>query len=198
VGALTKGVSFTNLRAFVHGRWGKPGWLALMDRLTPQERSEIEAIVPVGWYPLELYARMIHELDDLHGAGDLGLIVQLGRFEAEHDITLIYRAMFRLMNPATVIVKTGEYWRKFHDTGRWEMKRISDKEIEGTLHDWGVVDYALCRELVGYMARALELVGADSVIFEHPECRAKGHNRCHFRARWGKTKQNTLDKPAKM
>jgi predicted hydrocarbon binding protein len=48
------------------------------------------------------------------------------------------------------------------------------------------------------MARALELVGADSVIFEHPECRAKGHNRCHFRARWGKTKQNTLDKPAKM
>ncbi len=191
--ALTKGVSFTNLRAFVEGRWGKPGWDALMERVRPHERQEIEAIVPVGWYSLALWARLIRELDELHGSGDLGLVVQLGRFEAERDITTIYRVMFRLMNPANVIVKTTEYWSKFHDTGHWEMKRVSDKELEGTLHDWGVVDHALCRELVGYLSRALELVGASGVIFEHPECRARGQTRCYFRARWGKTVENTVD-----
>lgn len=168
-----------------------------MERFRPNERDEIESFVSVGWYSLELWARLIRELDDVHGAGDLGLIVQLGRFEAERDITIIYRAMFRLLNPATIIVKTTEYWRKFHDTGRWEMNRVSDKEIEGRLYDWGVVDYALCRELVGYLSRALELVGAEGVIFDHPKCRSRGEDHCYFRARWGKTGDNTIEKSRK-
>src|SRR5205809_846369 len=82
-------------------------------------------------------------IDDVHGSGDLGLVVQLGRFEAERDLTTIYRLMFRLVNPATVVVKTTDYWRKFHDTGSWEMMRMSPTEIQGVLTGWGVVDHAL-------------------------------------------------------
>lgn len=196
-GALTKGVSFINLRAFVEGRWGKPGWDALMERMSPHDRQQVESSTAIGWYPLALWARLVHELDDVHGAGDNALVVQLGRYEAERDITIIYRAMFRLLNPATIIEKTTEYWKKFHDTGRWEMKRISDKEIEGRLYEWGIVDYALCRELVGYLSRALELVGAKNVIFEHPICRAKGGDHCYFRARWGAIGENAIEKARK-
>lgn len=182
-----------HLRAFVESRWGKAGWDAVLERLRQHERDEIASILPVGWYPLALYARMIRAMDQTHGDGDLALVVQLGRFEAERDLTTLYRIMFRLVNPATVVEKTTDYWRKFHDTGSWEMKRLSDKEIEGTLSGWGVVDHALCRELVGYFSRLLELVGAQGVIVEHPECRAKGAGRCYFRARWGRTDANIVD-----
>ena len=133
------------------------------------------------------YARLIHAIDEAHGAGDLGLVVQLGRFEAERDLTIIYRLLFRLMNPATVVEKTTDYWHKFHDTGSWEMMRVGDNEIQGVLSGWGVVDHALCRELVG----------AQNVIVEHPECRGRGHARCLFRGRWGATAANRVDSSRK-
>lgn len=168
-----------------------------MEKLRPTDRDEIAAAVPIGWYPLALYTRLIHAMDEVHGAGDLGLVVQLGRFEAERDLTIIYRLVFRLMSPATVVVKTTDYWRKFHDTGTWEMQKVGNNEIQGVLSGWGVVDHALCRELVGYFSRALELVGAQNVIVEHPECRARGYARCFFRARWGAVAANSVDSARK-
>ena len=192
-GALTKGVGFNHVKAFAQSRWGPEGWTALLGKLRSTDRDAIAEAVPIGWYPLALYVRLIHALDEVHGAGDLGLVVQLGRFEAERDITTIYRIMFRLMSPATVVEKTTDYWRKFHDTGTWEMQRVGNSEIQGALSGWGVVDHALCRELVGYFSRVLELVGAQNVIVEHPECRARGYARCLFRGRWGATAANSVD-----
>jgi len=57
--------------------------------------------------------------------------------------------------------------------------------VTGTLENWGVVDVALCRELVGYLGRTIELVGAKNVLMEHPRCRARGDRACFFQARWG-------------
>lgn len=190
---LTKGVGFINARAFVLSRWGPGGWEAVQERLRPSDRDELAAVVPVGWYPLALYARLLHAIDEVHGAGDLALVVQLGRFEAEHDITTLYRLMFRLVSPATLVEKTGTYWKKFHDTGEWEMTRVGDHEIHAVLKGWGVVDHALCRELVGYLSRVMELVGAEAVVLEHSECRARGAERCFFRGRWGATSTNAVD-----
>lgn len=192
-GALTKGVSFSHAKHFTQQRWGPAGWEAILEKMRPEDREELASVLPMGWYSLALYNRLIHALEDVHGKGDLAMIGELGRYEAEKDLTTIHRIMFRLLNPGTVIVKTTDYWRKFHDTGSWDMKRIGNSELEGVLTGWGVVDRALCRELVGYLSRALELVGAQNVLVEHPECRARGYARCFFRARWGNEGANTVD-----
>jgi len=193
--ARTKGVGFVNVRTFVAERFGDGAWNAMLARLSREDRGELMAILPVGWYSLELYARLIRALDEVHGYGDLALVVQLGRFEAERDLTTIHRVFLRLANPAYVVEKSGEYWRRFHDTGTWTLTRESDSHITGTLDEWGYVDHALCRELVGYMGRCLELVGAKNVLFEHPLCRARGDARCYFQARWGATR---ADVPASL
>ncbi len=183
--AKTKGVGFANVRVFATERFGADGWNGVLEKLTPADRDELQGMVPIGWYSLALYARVIRALDEVHGYGDLALVVQLGRFEVERDLTTIHRVFLRLANPAYTIEKFGEYWRRFHDSGRWELTRESDSHITGFLDEWGYVDHALCRELVGYMGRCLELVGAKNVIMEHPACRGRGEPRCFFRARWG-------------
>ncbi len=183
--AKTKGVAFANVRSFALERFGADGWEAVLQPLAPADREALLGFVPVGWYSLPLYARLIRTLDEVHGYGDLALVVQLGRFEAERDLTTIHRMFLRLANPAYAVEKLGEYWRRFHDTGDWDLTRENESHVTGYLDNWGCVDNALCRELVGYMGRMLELVGAKNVILEHPRCRALGADRCFFRCRWG-------------
>jgi predicted hydrocarbon binding protein len=182
--AKTKGIGFTNVKSFTVGRFGEPGWTAVLEKLGPKDRDELQAVIPVGWYSLELYARLIRAVDQVHGRGDLGMMKELGRYEAEHDLTTIQRAFLRLFNPAFAVEKTGEYWKRFHDTGTWHVTR-DPHGLSAVLDGWGVVDTALCREVVAYLTRFLELVGAKNVAVEHPKCRGRADPQCLFKARWG-------------
>jgi len=182
--AKTKGIGFTNVRSFTMGRFGEPGWSAVLDKLRKEDREELQSVIPVGWYSLELYARLIRTLDQVHGRGDLGLMKDLGRYEAEQDLTTIHRFFLRFTNPAFIIEKTSEYWKRFHDTGTWNVTR-DDHGVVAVLDGWGVVDAALCRELAAYLTRVMELVGAKNVFVEHPKCRGRADPQCVFKGRWG-------------
>jgi hypothetical protein len=182
--AQTKGVGFINVRAFVTERFGAAAWNEVLRHLDDTDRETLEAVVSVGWYDLALYARMIRIVDDKLGDGDLKLVHALGRFEAERDLTTIHQWFLRLIRPSIAIEQTGKYWRRFHDTGEWFIQRRGDREVLGTLIGWGVVDTALCRELVAYLARTLELLGGQDVAMDHPRCRARGDDACEFRLRW--------------
>jgi hypothetical protein len=182
--AATKGVGFVHVRAFVTERFGAGGWAWTMGHLLGPDRASIEAVVPMGWYPLALYARLLRAVDDVHGAGDLALLVPLGRFEADRDLTTLHRMFLRMGDPCDAMERMGESWPRFHDSGSWTVERMEDRHVRAELVDWGYVDYALCRELVGYLARTLELVGADGVRIEHTRCRGLGGGECTFDARW--------------
>lgn len=182
--AKTKGVGFLNVREFVLGRWGETGWTAVLGRLREHDRQELGSALAVGWYPLELYARLIRAVDDAHGKGNLGLMVELGRFEAERDLTTIHRLFLRFFHPSFIVEKTGTYWQRFHDSGVWEVTRPDRASICGVLRDWGCVDEALCRELVGYIGRSVELAGAQRVSVDHARCRARGEGECRFLVRF--------------
>jgi hypothetical protein len=180
----TKGVSFINVHAFGIQRAGDSGWQRVLGELTEADREELSTIVAVGWYDLGLYARLIRSVDRVLGAGNLVLLRELGRFEADRDLTTVHRLFIRMASPAWVIEKTMEYWRRFHDTGQWKVQRESSHAVNGTLLGWGVVDEALCIELMGYMPRVVELAGARSAQIAHPSCRGRGDQSCDFRLSW--------------
>jgi hypothetical protein len=184
VGAKTKGVGFTNVKSFVCERFGPSAWDDMVARLPPSDQVELGSIVSVGWYPLASYARLINELERAHGTGDLSLVQQLGAFEAEQDLTTIHRIFLRMANPAFILEQMGNYWKRFHDSGEWEIARVTDNQARAVLRGWGHVDAALCRELTGYMHRSFELAGAKQVRLEHPRCRANGHRDCEFEGWW--------------
>jgi hypothetical protein len=184
-GALTKGTNFVNVRAFAELRHpATGGWDAVLASLAEEDRRVLESVVAIGWYSLALYARVIRTFDRVHGAGDLQRVLALGKFEAERDLTTLHRIFLRLANPIFLLEKSAEYWRRFHDTGRWVIVQPSPREAIGHLDGWGCVDESLCLELVGYLGRAFELTGARHVRMDHPACRAKQGARCTFTARW--------------
>src|ERR1022692_2806438 len=153
--ARTKGIGFTNVRGFTLERFGgQPAWTAVLDKVSPEDREELRAVIPMGWYSLAMYARLIRTLDKVHGSGDLAIVKDLGRYEAEHDLKTIHRVFLRFTNPAFIVEKTSEYWKRFHDTGTWNVTR-DDHGVSAVLDGWGYVDAALCRELVAYLTRVL-------------------------------------------
>jgi predicted hydrocarbon binding protein len=184
--AETKGISFVNAQAFCGEIGGSDGWSRVLGSMSAADREVLQSVLAVGWYDLWLYARLIRAIDATLGSGNFELIKTLGRFEAERDITTVYRLFFRLANPGYAIEKTMAYWRRFHDTGVWEVSRISDTAVHGTLSDWGVVDMALCLELTGYMPRVIELVGGKNAVMVHPRCRSRGADVCSFELSWQK------------
>lgn len=180
----TKGLGFVNVRRFVESRRGAPdAWARVLAALDPAEREIAGSALASAWYPLDAYVHLIHAVANVLGDGDLRVIHELGRYEAEQDLTVVHRIFLKLMHPATMAEKTAEYWSRFHDTGEWVVTRKGNG-YQGTLRGWGAADDALCMELVGYLTRVIELAGAKDVRLRHSECRARGAAVCVFDGHW--------------
>jgi len=188
--ATTKGIGFINVRSFVTERHGAPAWKAIVDSFAPADRAVLSSIVPGGWYELELYARLIRAADQHLGRGNLTLVYALGRYEAERDLTGVYQWFLKLFGPSTAIDQIGKFWQRFHDTGEWSIVRRGERDFLAQLAGWGVADAALCRELLGYLGRALELLGGRDVTFDHPRCRVNGDPACEFQLAWRTIKES--------
>jgi hypothetical protein len=185
VAGKTKGIGFVSIREFVLERYGLDGWTDLLAELSAEDRAEIQAIVTMGWYSLPLYARALRALDKVRGAGDLQLVFQLGKYQAERDLTTVHRAFLRIANPSFIVEQSAEYWGRFHDSGKWTVERLGPSRVRAYLDGWAHVDAALCRELTGYTLKAFELVGARNPRLDHAQCRARGAARCVFLGSWG-------------
>jgi len=179
-----KGVGFLNLRAYVETLHGPKCWNEVLDASGTADRPIIESAVGVGWYSVELFARLLRSIDAVCGRGDLSLLSQIGEFEASQDFNRVLRIFLRVLTPMQIFKVEGRIWRQFQDAGCWSTVRAADGNgMDAALSDW-VVDEALCIELAGYLKRLVEFTGGRNVSVGHDECRARGASRCVFRYRW--------------
>jgi predicted hydrocarbon binding protein len=182
--ARTKGITYLGVRAFVEEGFGSRAWDDVRFRMRANERELLDSVVAVGWYDLATYAVLLRQVDAVVGSGDRGTMRALGRFQAARDLKVYHRVFLRFANPSYTIEKTSELWRRYHDTGSWRVERLAENHASASLLRHGVVDGTLCAAMSAYMERLLELVGARSLQFEHPKCRAEGEPACVFEARW--------------
>ena len=180
---LTKGIGFKNVRAFIEGRFGHAAYEAIVGQLSEADRRALVGVIPMGWYELALYARLINMLNRLHGRGDLSLLDELGRYEAAQDLTTVHRLFMRVANPGLILDKTMTLWRRFHDTGEWKVVR-EGTTATGTLRGWGVADAGMCAELTGYILGIISVGSGKDVQVRHVACRAGGAEACVFEGRW--------------
>jgi DNA-binding CsgD family transcriptional regulator len=175
---LTKADRFINLRRFVIERSGETAWGEILAALPDADATAARAVAPSGWYDSALHGRLVRAL--CAHAGDVKLARELGRFEAEHDLTTVHRWFVRVIPPAFAIRNMDLFWRRYHDTGSWTSE-IRGRKIVARLRDWEV-EPALCRFLQGYLGRMLEFFGNEEAVVIHPLCRADGEALCEFRS----------------
>jgi hypothetical protein len=116
--------------------------------------------------------------------GSLSTMRPLGRFQAEHDLSVFYRLVLRFWSPAILIEKTAEMWSRYHDTGVWKVTRDSDRRVTGAVSQWLGASDIMCPVVSAYVERLFELVGAKSARAQHPECGARAGQVCRWVVDW--------------
>jgi uncharacterized protein (TIGR02265 family) len=186
--ADVKGIVVLNARDYVASVVGAQAWDAILDRLPAPDRDVIAAMVPVGWYDVRLYDRVCRAVAESL-APELSLspdsvMVAVGRYAAEHDLKTIHRLFLRVANPAYVLERAADFWRRYQNSGVWSIERESPTRVRATLRGWGSEDELTCVRLAAYTERLFELVGARHASMERLACRARGDDACVFAGSW--------------
>ena len=182
--AKVKGVVILNGRDYALANGGEEAWARVLERLGPEDRQSLAAVIPVGWYDIGLYDRTNRALAEAFGGGDGLVMAAVGQFAAEHDLKTIHRLFLRLATPAYVIERSAGFWGRFQDSGTWTVTREPPNRVRARLVDWGAQDELTCIRLAAYMFRLFQLVGARNGKLERVACRTRGDPACVFEGKW--------------
>lgn len=173
-----------HMRSFVLDRFGEHEWERVLSGMSPEDAGEVRALLLVGWHDLGLQHRLLRAIDATLGAGDLALVDEIGRFEADRDLKVVHRLFLRMANPAFVIEKAGQYWSRFYDTGQWEIRRIDSTHAIGMLREVDPFDDGFARYLHAYIHRMWELVGANDLTTSYSIQEEDGGPVLNVEGRW--------------
>src|SRR5580693_7292404 len=127
---------FLSTFAFMEDRFGPQAREAVMRRMSPEDRELLGGILlPISWYPLAPFGRLLRAMDVELGRGDLSLVTERGEWTATRDMHTLRKAVLRLVTIPWVIDKAAGLWPQFHDTGRWELRRRAERRAVAELHE---------------------------------------------------------------
>ena len=99
-------------------------------------------------------------------------------------MTWVHRVALRFTSPLWMLERGRDYWKRAHNTGRWEAEGRTGW-IRGTLYDFGVVDAGYCASLVTWLRRSCMMTGAGKVFVAERQCRARDDaDCCVFEGTW--------------
>jgi predicted hydrocarbon binding protein len=181
-----KGNAFLWTLKFIDHHAGEGGRTRVLSQLEADERAILEGIVlPISWYPLPLFGRLLRAMDRELGKGDLSLAMERGRWVAVNDVRTIHKVFLKLFTPEWLVERaTGSLWRKFHSSGEWTTEAVGEGRARAELRDLAHVDTAVCASIAGWMVGLFELAGAKTVDVRHPLCRGRGSAVCTYDVEW--------------
>lgn len=182
--AQLKGSAYLSTFNFIETHFGAAAKDRVLARLSEEDRTLFGRLVlPIQWYPLAPFPRLLRAMDSEVGRGDLSLVTERGTWAAVQDMRTVHKVLLKLVTAQWVIDKGMKLWPNFHTSGHWEAKREGDKGARAELRDLGVVDEAMCATLKGWILGLLQLAGKRAVV-DHVECRARGAASCVYHVSW--------------
>jgi hypothetical protein len=69
-------------------------------------------ILAASWYPVAQYRELLHGMRRVTGEAD-ALTLEVGRVSLERDVARIYKVMFRLLSPTTLLDQSDRLLKRF-------------------------------------------------------------------------------------
>jgi hypothetical protein len=118
-------------------------------------------IITAGWYPVEWYRALWSAICGATGEGE-ELVRALGRASIDHDVNTLYRALFRLLSPRTLVAMGLKHFSRIYDTGSVAVTDEPDGSLRVRWSGCTGFDRNMWVEILGSCERLGELAGAKS------------------------------------
>lgn len=116
-GPKVKGVAFRSVLASLGELRGAAMVERVLASLPREERSSIEfRVVNTGWYAIALYRALLGAIARESGEGE-PLVRSIGAASLRRDVTGVYRVMFKILSPETVLALSSKLFGFYYDTG---------------------------------------------------------------------------------
>ena len=181
--ANVKGTKITSKMAFVRDVYGDEGAEQVARVLSAEDREAVRTALEIGWYPHELYERLLQAVVEGPGRGDEAVLDRIGRHNAERQAGGAYKVYYRSKDPRAVLESMVPMHSMLNDPGAMSVEPRSDGHLS-ILVEEPPGNALVCRVARAFYQRSVELCGAGSVTVREMECSGLGDPRCRFEVRW--------------
>jgi predicted hydrocarbon binding protein len=179
-----KGTKISSKLAFVKDKFGEEALSNVIASMLVSDQEILHFLLDTGWYPIELYERVLRAICKVAAGGDMSIYSKIGEHSAEHNLNNAYRA-FRSKDPIKLLENMVPMHSMLNDPG--EMEVIKEQEgrcvIKVTKPRSTNI---ICRISRAFYQRVVELCGASNVRVLETKCSGRGDEFCQFDISWQK------------
>lgn len=174
-------------RQWVLENHGEEALQELIAAMSPAGRHMLRSdIDPKSWHTYQLFLEFAIKADQMFGAGDGKLNIELARSSAHRNTKSLFKAFIRIGSVNWVLNKASKLWTEHFSAGGFAV--ITDKPSHtatGEILDWPHPHMCHTYSVLGFAIGCIEMSGEDNVRGEVVSCRSKGAEKTIIRAHWG-------------
>lgn len=166
-------------------RYGDSGHARMLEHTSERLRQILTVADPAdGWISFDHLVELCVVIDRLFGRGDQGLILQMGRYSAEHT-SGVWKSMFqRGMDVHQFLEIASGLWHRHYDSGRVVGSSSRENEAELRIEGMPLPHRAHCLSVKGWLEGVFSFSPNSRVEITEMSCRASGNLSCMMRLTW--------------
>lgn len=158
-----KGVAFRSVLAAAGEIFGEARVQEAINGLSAEDAETIRyRVVQTGWYPISLYRRLWAAISATIGGGH-DTARAIGAAAIRRDITGVYRMIFKVLSPETVMSISGRFFNNYYDTGTLQVRDQKHGSARTVYEGCIGFDRTMWEELVGSAVEMISLGGGKNV-----------------------------------
>ena len=173
------------------GRYGPAAAHAVIARLSPAARAYVVpnspnlGILGAKKYPYAIVGELVRAMAAAVRLDEDALIRELSTVGVDATIDTVARVAVRwIVSPESVVERSPDLWRTFHDCGTLRITWVSEREFLSEVSNWPHHDLTVCKMCVEGGRRLVERSGVERVEARREKCQSWGHTSCVTRVRW--------------
>jgi predicted hydrocarbon binding protein len=186
-----KGSKITSKLSYLKSTHGDGAQAHVLAWLSAEDREALGLVLEVGWYPQDLYVRLLTAICETVGGGDERIYTAIGEYSADHQFNHSYR-VYRAGDIHETLQNMVPIHAKLNEPGGMEVE-IKEPGKATLLVTAPPSDPVICAVSRGFYRRVMHLHGARDVQVVEPTCSGRGARSCRFEIQWTPVAAPSLD-----
>jgi len=174
-----KAQGLLNAARYLEDTYGRDALASVLRATSPAVRDTYTSAIAINWHPVAELCELVDVAEAQLGNKSGKVARAIGAAGARANLKgVMLRVALYVTKPAFLMARIAGMWRQFNDEGSMELLEMSMEHA--TIEVRGIKEplATLCQILTGWVEAVTQTLGAEVIVVQHTECRARGDARC--------------------